>query len=300
MKELLDLLWHHPIIRELATSTLIGLGVYIVCAAITVAAELSQRRDMSIYRTPNALNDLAYAVFYKCSIYNALVLPLFMLLSPRLQFLRLDLMLHIHPTVALILCWIIFDFLNYWTHRAEHAIGPLWAFHSVHHSQTRLTFLSANRIHAIEQLWTGVALMIPAFLLGIAQPRWLPLLMLQTFSETIQHARLQWSFGRLQGLFVSPAFHAVHHSADEREYNGNYGRVLSVWDVLFGTAKRSVNAERRYGVDGMNVPNRLMAQFIHPFVYLFNGSTVKAITDLRVVVTAVDPEGERLPAVSET
>ena len=47
---------------------------------------------MRIYPTRNALNDLAYVVFYKCSIYNFLVLPLFAFLSPRLHFLQLHAM----------------------------------------------------------------------------------------------------------------------------------------------------------------------------------------------------------------
>ncbi len=147
----------------------------------------------------------------------------------------------------------------------QHSVRPLWAFHSVHHAQTRLTFLSTNRIHALEQLYVGVLMMVPAFLLGIPQPRWLPLLLMQVFSENLQHARLNWSFGRMGRLFVSPAFHAVHHSTDEREYNGNYGRVLSLWDLVFGTFVRSERTTRRYGVDGMDVPETLVAQFVHPF-----------------------------------
>ncbi len=267
-----ELLAQHPYLQELVTSTLIGLGVYAVCVLVIVAAELSQRHDMSVYRTRGALNDLAYAVFYKCSIYSILVLPLFGLLTPRLQFLRVGLLLHMPPILSLIACWLIFDFMNYWMHRLQHAVGPLWAFHSVHHAPRRLTFLTANRIHAFEQLYAGVLMIIPAFVLGIAQPRWLPILLAQTFSETIQHSRLTWSFGPWGRLFVSPALHAVHHSADAREYNGNYGRVLSLWDVLFGTFVLSEKDTRNHGVEGMDVPESLTAQFVHPFRVLTSRS----------------------------
>jgi hypothetical protein len=51
---MLDLLARHQAVRELVMSTLIGLGVYVVCALTIVAAELVKRRDVSIYRTPNA------------------------------------------------------------------------------------------------------------------------------------------------------------------------------------------------------------------------------------------------------
>jgi sterol desaturase/sphingolipid hydroxylase (fatty acid hydroxylase superfamily) len=160
------------------------------------------------------------------------------------------------------------DFLNYWTHRLEHAVPVLWAFHSVHHTQTKLTFLSANRIHVFEQLFSGVLMIVPAFLLGVPQRLWLPLLFVQLFIETLQHARLNWSFGPAHELLVSPLFHKIHHSTDEREYNGNYGRVLSLWDAVFGTFVRSSTTAREYGVSGMDVPERLTAQFLHPFRYL--------------------------------
>ena len=265
---MLELLARHPYLRDLTISTLIAVGVYAVCAAVIVAAELANRRDMSIYATRNALNDLAYAVFYKCSIYSVLVAPFFAFLSPRLQFFRLGLLSGLPAIVSLPVCWIAADFLNYWMHRLQHAARPLWAFHSVHHTQTRLTFLSANRIHAVEQVLAGAMMIIPAFVLGLPQKLWLPLLFAQIFSETAQHARLNWSFGPLHRLLVSPTFHVIHHSTDEREYNGNYGRLFAFWDVLFGTFVRSERTARSYGVEGMDVPETLAAQFIHPFRYL--------------------------------
>lgn len=267
---MLEFLGRHPYLRELAISTLIGLGVYMVCALVIVAAELRQRSDMSAYRTRSTLNDLAYAVFYRCSIYNILVTPLFSFLSPRLQFARIGLLSPLPPLVAVPVYWIAIDFLNYWLHRLEHAVPALWAFHSVHHAQTRLTLLSANRIHAVDQLFIGILTIVPAFVLGVPQRMWLPLLFLQLFSETLQHSRLDWSFGSMHGLFVSPAFHKIHHSADEREYNGNYGRVFSLWDALFGTFVRSSVTTRQHGVSGMDIPETLTAQFTHPFRYLMS------------------------------
>jgi sterol desaturase/sphingolipid hydroxylase (fatty acid hydroxylase superfamily) len=267
---MLELLGRHPFLRELIISTLAGLGVYGVCALVVVAAELKQHGDMSVYRTRNTLNDLAYAVFYRCSIYNILVIPLFSFLSPRLQFARIGLLSPLPPLVAVIVSWIAMDLLNYWTHRLEHAVPALWAFHSVHHAQTRLTFLSANRIHAVEQLYSGILMIVPAFVIGVPQRLWLPLLFLQLLSETLQHSRLNWSFGSMHGLVVSPAFHKIHHSADEREYNGNYGRFFSLWDAMFGTFVRSSMMTRQYGVSGMDIPETLTGQFIHPFRYLMS------------------------------
>ena len=260
-----DFLARHSVARDLVTSTALGLGVYIVCALIVLVAESRQKRDAAVYRTRGALNDLAYAIFYQCSIYSLIAMPLFALLVPRMGFLRVGLLLHLPPILALVICWLTFDFLNYWVHRLQHAVGPLWAFHSVHHAPEQLTFLSSNRIHFVEQLYVGVLMLVPAFILGIPQPRWLPILFLQLFSETLQHSRLGWSFGALHRFVVSPAFHAVHHSADPRHHNRNFGRVFSLWDALFGTLVVARQAVTRFGIDGMRVPERITAQFAHPF-----------------------------------
>ena len=128
---------------------------------------------------------------------------------------------------------------------------------------------------------------IPAFLLGMPQPLWLPILMAQVFSETMQHARLTWTFGPLHRLFVSPAIHAIHHSADEREYNGNYGRVFSLWDALFGTFVRA-DGRRCEGVEGMDVPERLTAQFIHPFRVLAGASVSEHLSSEHLHIREVD------------
>jgi sterol desaturase/sphingolipid hydroxylase (fatty acid hydroxylase superfamily) len=255
----------HQFLHELFRSTLYGVAVYLASAAVVIAAELLNGRTMAAYRSRNALNDLAYVVFYQCSIYNLLVSPLFAVLSPRLQFLKIGLLLRLPPLVSIFAAWLIFDFLNYWLHRMQHAVKPLWAFHSVHHSQTELTFLTGSRIHVLEQVSVGILMLAPVFILGLPQPRLLPILVIQIFSESVQHARLKWTYGPFHRLLVSPAFHAVHHSADARDHNTNFGRIFSWWDVLFGTFVRSEPAAVRYGVDGMDVDERLIAQFFQPF-----------------------------------
>jgi sterol desaturase/sphingolipid hydroxylase (fatty acid hydroxylase superfamily) len=49
---------------------------------------------------------------------------------------------------------------------------------------------------------------------------------------------------------VSPAYHRVHHTSDAR---GNYGSVLTLFDVVFGTAvwPPSDIAGRPVGVEGV-------------------------------------------------
>ncbi len=36
-------------------------------------------------------------------------------------------------------------------------------------------------------------------------------------------------------IFVSPAHHQVHHSANPKHFNKNFGSCLALWDWMFGT-----------------------------------------------------------------
>jgi sterol desaturase/sphingolipid hydroxylase (fatty acid hydroxylase superfamily) len=73
----------------------------------------------------------------------------------------------------------------------------------------------------------------------------------------------------MYSVIVSPTFHAFHHSTDPAHYNRNYGKILSVWDFLFDTAVRGGERPVQFGVEGMKVPERLAAQFAHPFRLLW-------------------------------
>jgi sterol desaturase/sphingolipid hydroxylase (fatty acid hydroxylase superfamily) len=36
-------------------------------------------------------------------------------------------------------------------------------------------------------------------------------------------------------IVVSPAHHQVHHSANPKHFNKNFGSCLALWDWMFGT-----------------------------------------------------------------
>ena len=52
----------------------------------------------------------------------------------------------------------------------------------------------------------------------------------------LQHSHVWISFrGVLGRIFVSPAHHQVHHSANPKHFNKNFGSCLALWDWMFGT-----------------------------------------------------------------
>src|SRR5581483_747419 len=83
-----------------------------------------------------------------------------------------------------------------------------------------------------------------------------------------EHSDLDWTYGPLGKLIVSPHYHRIHHSIAESDFNKNFGSFLSFWDPLFGTASSRATRPEAYGAPQMNVPESFVRQFFYPFFWL--------------------------------
>jgi sterol desaturase/sphingolipid hydroxylase (fatty acid hydroxylase superfamily) len=136
---------------------------------------------------------------------------------------------------SLLLYLLVFDCVAYWLHRGQHRIGLWWRLHSLHHAQRQMTMWSDNRNHLLDDLLVDVLLVVVAQLIGMAPGQFIAIVALTQLSESLQHANLRLSFGRIgERLWVSPHFHRVHHSIHSSDHN--FGVLLPWWDQLFGTA----------------------------------------------------------------
>jgi sterol desaturase/sphingolipid hydroxylase (fatty acid hydroxylase superfamily) len=152
------------------------------------------------------------------------------------------------PIMSFVLYLVLFDFVNYWMHRAQHQWNWWWALHAVHHSQRQMTQWSDNRNHLLDDLLRAVVWVVVAQLVGIAPSQFVAVVALTQLSENFQHANLRLSFGRIgERLWVSPRFHRLHHaiglgheslnSEGQTVLGGhNFGVLLPCWDMLFATA----------------------------------------------------------------
>ncbi|MEZ7847802.1 MAG: sterol desaturase family protein [Polaromonas sp.] len=137
--------------------------------------------------------------------------------------------------VSFVIYLLALDLAAYWLHRGQHRIGLWWRLHSLHHSQQQMTMWSDNRNHLLDDVLVSVLLVLLAQLIGVAPEQFVAIVALTQLSESLQHANLRLSFGRIgERLWVSPLFHRVHHSIHSAD--SNYGVLLPWWDQLFGTA----------------------------------------------------------------
>lgn len=160
---------------------------------------------------------------------------------------------------------IIADFLVYWQHRAFHTFERLWRMHAVHHSSTELDWLSAVRVHPLNDAISSAFVATPLLLLGFSGTAlgiYLPLLTVYAIGL---HANVDWDYGRLRYAIASPAFHRWHHSNEPQAINKNFAGLLPVWDVVFGTLY--LPRDRRaasFGVNGEPVPASFLPQLLYP------------------------------------
>jgi len=157
------------------------------------------------------------------------------------------------PLVSFAIYLVVFDFLDYWLHRAEHQLKPLWALHAVHHAQRSMTMWSDNRDHLLASALRTLVMVVAAQAIGVAPGQFIGLVALTQLSESLQHANVRLSFGRIgERLWVSPRFHRLHHAigighesaAGKSTLGGcNFGVLLPWWDMLFGTANFSAHLE---------------------------------------------------------
>ena len=134
--------------------------------------------------------------------------------------------------VAVVL--VLIDLANWTSHLYNHRIDAFWRFHALHHSQEEMSILTSFRAHPF--VHTSFQLTaVPLIVLGTGGAVPAAVLVGYIVLSTMPHANVNWGFGPLRYVIVSPAYHRLHHDRDDRR-GVNLGTVLVLWDVLAGLA----------------------------------------------------------------
>ncbi|HEY4043810.1 MAG TPA: sterol desaturase family protein [Rhodopila sp.] len=178
------------------------------------------------------------------------------------------------------------DFLRFGSHYMLHRISAFWDIHKVHHSAKFLTPLTNHRSHIIEELIeqgatglsVGPLLALTAFLTdtSISANTLLGFdayVLIDTLSfATLRHSHVGLSYGRFERFLMSPKQHHLHHSADQRHWNKNFGFLLACWDRMAGTICYSDPKENiRFGItaeEAVDYSSVLKLHFM-PYIKLY-------------------------------
>ena len=171
--------------------------------------------------------------------------------------------------VALLLCVLLADLMQYGVHRSFHEVPWLWRFHAVHHSAKTMDWLAGSRLHLVEVLVTRSLVLAALLMAGFSRGVIDAYVVIVGFHAVLNHANVKLparGLGLLQHLIVTPAYHHWHHACEAAALGRNYAAHLPLIDRLFGTQLRDVPAwPSRYGVLEDDVPEGFWAQTLHPF-----------------------------------
>ena len=190
----------------------------------------------------------------------------------------------IAPRAAITLMLFLAYELGYWfNHWLSHKVPFLWEFHKVHHSAEVLTPLTNFRVHPVYGVIFYNILAFSAaaangvghYMFGLTTHQYalsdtniILVLFIHAYVH-LQHSHMWISFRGLAGrLFISPAHHQVHHSADPKHFNRNFGSCLAIWDWVFGTlyVPEKKREKLTFGVAGHTDAHTVKGEVVGPFL----------------------------------
>jgi sterol desaturase/sphingolipid hydroxylase (fatty acid hydroxylase superfamily) len=179
----------------------------------------------------------------------------------------------LRPAVGFIIVLLVYEFFLYWYHRLSHEMGGwvggfLWRVHSIHHLPDKVYLLMHAVFHPLNSI--AVAMILQGVLI-VAGVDSVSLYLLNTFvglQGLFSHYNVDIRAGFLNYIFVGTELHRFHHSANLDQAK-NYGQIISVWDVVFGTFRYQpgVYPERLGVAEPVEYPdsNQYWRGFLFPF-----------------------------------
>lgn len=133
-----------------------------------------------------------------------------------------------------LLAYLGVDLSNYVAHYIAHRQRFWWATHVTHHSSAYFNLSTAFR-----NSWTQylkIVFFVPLFFSGLSPLVVFTCYQLNLLYQFWIHTEVIRKLpGWVEWLFVTPSHHRVHHGANDRYLDKNFGTTFIVWDRLFST-----------------------------------------------------------------
>ncbi len=155
------------------------------------------------------------------------------------------------------------DMMQYWWHRLSHINRVMWKLHRPHHVVEEMgvlvTYRNAILYYALMPgIWFSAVLIFLG--MGYAYLIYLPIkltVILLAHSETkwdrflYKHKFLHPLAWIIERTISTPSTHYAHHGLTAEDGvshpNGNFGNLLFIWDIIFGTAKITRQYPSKFG-----------------------------------------------------
>jgi sterol desaturase/sphingolipid hydroxylase (fatty acid hydroxylase superfamily) len=136
--------------------------------------------------------------------------------------------------VQVFIVMLVFEFGQYWMHRAMHNWTPLWLTHAPHHHITQLNAMKGFIGNPIELFLISIGVIS---LLDVDLPALFAAFTASGAVSIYAHANVRADPPIWYGfVFTTIRNHSLHHTAlSYEDTRCNYGNSIILWDRLFGT-----------------------------------------------------------------
>lgn len=157
---------------------------------------------------------------------------------------------------------------SYWWHRLMHIVPVLWRFHYIHHNPTRMHVLKAGRVHWFSGIVGTMLKFALPVALGAPPALFIAYAAATNIFGTLTHANFRYRMpGFVHYILNTAGVHHLHHSTRMDLGNSNFGNILSVWDVVFGSFRHPDQYRlERVGVIKPAVRDGLVGELIGPLI----------------------------------
>ncbi|MBS1512167.1 MAG: sterol desaturase family protein [Bacteroidetes bacterium] len=137
--------------------------------------------------------------------------------------------------------YLLEDLIYYTMHYLDHHIRILWAGHITHHNSDEFNFSVGVRAAIFEPV-EKFFFFIPLALVGFRPVDILLIYIISQTYGTLAHTRLINRMGFLEYVLITPSHHRVHHAKNIVYLDKNFGMTIVLWDKLFGTFQKEMEA----------------------------------------------------------
>lgn len=157
--------------------------------------------------------------------------------------------------------------VSYWQHRLFHRVPWLWSFHALHHRGERLNLVRAGRFHFVDIGPAAFMALAPLVVLGAPETMLTWVASISGTLGVLEHANIRMRTPAWLGWVVcTPALHRHHHSRALAESNRNFGTLVMLFDVLFGTYESPrPGGPLAVGIEDDSAPRGFWNQVFAPF-----------------------------------
>lgn len=193
---------------------------------------------------------------------------------------------------ATVVTMLAIDLASYVVHRLMHTIPVFWEIHALHHSAEHLSPFTTYRQHPLEPLllygFRGAAAGIALGVFHSIFPQATPVIriwgmgagfFIYMFTVNLHHCPVAVTYPKwLRVVAMSPHMHHIHHSAEPRHHQHNFGVVFSFWDRMFRTHLDEAvrTGELRFGIGQRTNLRSVTGLLLGPLLYFFRSKTVSA------------------------